>query len=266
MKPGTTSNKPVFVACAAALIVGVTLFFSRSELVPGDILSAIARYLSRIMTYEIWYVGVLLLSAGALIERGSRRLGAALALSGLILALLLAIIPPSSFMIRDPSAFSIFIHRGSTYFFPLALALLIPVRFQVPWARGRPVLLWLLLTIFLISCLSLVSRSWPPWMDLLESSLGVVTFAAIVIASWCLAFRQGPRHVPPEDAEPKVKLECPRCHNQQEVAAGRGECAHCRLQILIALDEGVCPQCRYPRRGLISDTCPECGAAFPAAT
>jgi hypothetical protein len=100
------------------------------------------------------------------------------------------------------------------------------------------------------------------WYSILYTLIYCALTLALIVAAWCLAFRQVPANRPPTDARREVSLVCPRCEVQQLITTGHGECVHCRLQISIALDEGVCGKCGYRRRGLTGDRCPECGEAF----
>jgi len=103
------------------------------------------------------------------------------------------------------------------------------------------------------------------WYSVLDRVLYCALPLALMVAAWCLAFRQVRANRPPADAGREVLLVCPRCQVQQTVKAGHGECVHCRLQITISLDEGVCGKCGYRRRGLTGGRCPECGEAFAEA-
>ncbi len=62
----------------------------------------------------------------------------------------------------------------------------------------------------------------------------------------------------------RVRLDCPRCHVQQELLAGPSKCAHCGLRITVEVEEPRCT-CGYQLYRLESNHCPECGREVPEA-
>jgi hypothetical protein len=66
-----------------------------------------------------------------------------------------------------------------------------------------------------------------------------------------------------------VRLFCPRCGMEQELAMGESACGRCQLRFVIDVEEPRCPQCHYNLHRLTSDRCPECGwlrSTSPAKT
>src|SRR5262249_4030336 len=66
-----------------------------------------------------------------------------------------------------------------------------------------------------------------------------------------------------------LSLTCPRCGRRLQVATGRSNCTQCGLGFSIEIEEAQCHRCGYPRYGLESSVCPECGTPFahtPAST
>jgi len=55
-----------------------------------------------------------------------------------------------------------------------------------------------------------------------------------------------------------ISLGCPRCGKQHELPLGDSECPSCGLLFKVEISENRC-QCGYPKYGLPTTVCPECG-------
>lgn len=63
-------------------------------------------------------------------------------------------------------------------------------------------------------------------------------------------------------ARVRVRLECPKCGERQDLGTGNVRCANCSAGLLIKVEEPRCT-CGYLLYRLSGDMCPECGRQIP---
>jgi len=147
---------------------------------------------------------------------------------------------------------------------PVSLIALLP-QYSRP---GR--IIWLI-TRLLILLLSLTSIIFI-WIESYATSLSVDVFFGrsigaltilsaagilITVLMWKLhSVKAGDHETIPRGVE--IRLTCPRCGEEQDLAAGEGQCSRCGLKIRINIEEPRC-SCGYLLFRLEGDRCPECG-------
>ncbi|MCH8251503.1 MAG: zinc ribbon domain-containing protein [Planctomycetes bacterium] len=68
------------------------------------------------------------------------------------------------------------------------------------------------------------------------------------------------------DLSATIKLVCPRCGKEQQLALGRSRCGSCGLRIRVEIEEEHCRNCGYVLYKLESAVCPECGTPVAQPT
>lgn len=68
------------------------------------------------------------------------------------------------------------------------------------------------------------------------------------------------------DLSATVKLVCPRCGKDQQLALGRSQCGSCGLRIRVEIEEEHCRKCGYVLYKLESAVYPECGTPVAEST